>query len=57
MIDLGPHAIFIIWAYFGVFLGVCGLLVWTLFDARATAARLATLEDRAPRRRPSGPTA
>ena len=57
MIDLGPHAVFIIWAYLGVAFGVFGLLAWTLFDARATAARLTALEAQAPRRRPSGPTA
>lgn len=53
MIDLGPHAIFIIWAYFGVALGVFGLIGWTLLDARATARKLAALEARkAPRRTP-----
>tara|TARA_R110002020_G_scaffold220742_10_gene428660 strand:+ start:312 stop:485 length:174 start_codon:yes stop_codon:yes gene_type:complete len=57
MIDLGPHAVFIIWAYLGVGLGVLGLLAWTLLDARTTAARLAALEARAPRRRPSEPSA
>ena len=44
MIDLGPHAVFIIWAYIGVALGVAGLIAWTLLDARATARRLAALE-------------
>ncbi len=44
MIDLGPHAVFIVWAYIGVALGVFGLLAWTLMDARVTAARLAALE-------------
>jgi len=57
MIDLGPHAAFIIWAYLGVALGVIGLLAWTLFDARATAARLAALEARAPRRARGEPVA
>ena len=46
MIDLGPHAVFIIWAYIGVALGVAGLIAWTLLDARATARRLAALESR-----------
>jgi heme exporter protein D len=50
MIDLGPHAVFIVWAYLGVALGVFGLLLWTLLDARATAARLAALETQLPRR-------
>ena len=42
MIDLGPHAVFIVWAY----LGVAGLIGWTLYDARTTAKRLAALEAR-----------
>ncbi|QQR36626.1 heme exporter protein CcmD [Devosia oryziradicis] len=46
MIDLGPHAVFIVWAYIGVALGVAGLIGWTLVDARATAKRLAALETR-----------
>ena len=46
MIDLGPHAVFIIWAYIGVALGVAGLIGWTLYDARSTAAKLAALETR-----------
>jgi heme exporter protein D len=46
MIDLGPHAAFIIWAYAGVAVGVAGLIAWTLFDARRTARRLAALEQR-----------
>jgi heme exporter protein CcmD len=44
MIDLGPHAVFIVWAYIGVALGVAGLIGWTLLDARRTARRLAELE-------------
>jgi heme exporter protein CcmD len=46
VIDLGPHAVFIVWAYIGVALGVGGLIGWTLFDAHRTAKRLATLEAR-----------
>jgi len=46
MIDLGQHAVFIVWAYLGVALGVAGLIGWTLFDARATAKKLAMLEAR-----------
>ena len=46
MIDLGPHAVFIIWAYIGVALGVAGLIGWTLYDARRTATKLAALETR-----------
>ena len=46
MIDLGPHAVFIVWAYIGVALGAAGLIAWTLYDARATAKKLAALETR-----------
>ena len=51
MSDLGPHAVFIVWAYLGVFLAVGGLIGWTLLDARRTATKLAELEARNPRRR------
>lgn len=51
MIDLGPHAIFIAWAYIGVLLGIGGLIGWTLCDAHVTAKKLAVLEARNPRRR------
>ncbi len=51
MIDLGPHAVFIVWAYGGVALAVAALIAWTLFDARATARRLAELEASGVRRR------
>lgn len=44
MIDLGPHAVFIVWAYLGVAIGVFGLIGWTLYDARRTTAKLARLE-------------
>lgn len=46
MIDLGPHAVFIIWAYLGVAIAVLGLIGWTLLDARRTTAKLARLETR-----------
>ena len=46
MIDLGPHAVFIVWAYIGVAIGVAGLIFWTLYDARTTAKKLAALETR-----------
>ncbi|MCS6762530.1 MAG: heme exporter protein CcmD [Candidatus Devosia symbiotica] len=51
MIDLGPHAVFIIWAYIGVLISVFDVIAWTLFDARATARQLATLEACNPRQR------
>jgi heme exporter protein D len=51
MIDLGPHAVFIVWAYIGVFVGTVGLIGWTLLDARRTDKKLADLEARGIRRR------
>jgi heme exporter protein D len=46
MIDLGPHAVFIVWAYAGVGLAVAGLVGWTLYDARSVTRKLAALEAR-----------
>lgn len=46
MIDLGPHALFIVWAYVGVALAMVGLIGWTLYDARAATKNLAALEAR-----------
>ena len=57
MIDLGPHAVFIIWAYVGVANAVAGLIAWTLLDARRTSRQLAALEAGRPRRRTAEPTA
>jgi heme exporter protein D len=51
MIDLGPHAAFIIWAYLGVAIGVVGAIGWALWDARRTARSIAALEARGVRRR------
>lgn len=51
MIDLGPHAIFIIWSYLGVGVAVVGLIGWTLWDARRTSQQLAMLEAANPRQR------
>ena len=55
MIDLGPHAIFIIWSYLGVTLAITGLIGWILWDARRTSARLAALEATNPRQRSKEP--
>jgi heme exporter protein CcmD len=44
MIELGQHAVFIVWAYVGVTLCVTGLVGWTLYDAKATDKKLAELE-------------
>ncbi|WP_082092796.1 heme exporter protein CcmD [Devosia epidermidihirudinis] len=57
MIELGPHAVFIVWAYIGVIIGVGGLIGWTLYDARRTDKKLADLEARGIRRRSAGPAA
>ncbi len=55
MIDLGPHAVFIIWSYIGVGLGVAALIAMTLLDARQTQARLEALEAQGIRRRSADP--
>lgn len=55
MIDLGPHAVFIIWAYVGVVLGVAGLIIAALVGARRTEAQLKALEAQGIRRRSAGP--
>ena len=49
--DLGPHAVFIIWAYAGV--GICTLLLiaFTNFDARRVRKHLENLDARGIRRR------
>ncbi|WP_375450828.1 heme exporter protein CcmD [uncultured Devosia sp.] len=51
MIDLGPHAVFIICAYIGVILAVAALIGWTLREARRTARRIAAIEASGIRRR------
>lgn len=53
MIDLGPHASFILTAYFGAALVVVGLIVATMLDTRRQKARLAALEARGVHRRSS----
>jgi heme exporter protein D len=56
MIDLGPHAVFIVWAYVGVAAAMIALIGWTVLDARRVEKRLADLEAQGVRRR-SGPAA
>ena len=51
MLDLGPHAVFIVWAYAGVALGVLALIALAVLEARRTAARLRRLEALGVRRR------
>ncbi len=46
MIDLGPHALFIIAAYLGVGLVTGGLVVAVLVNARTKARQLKALEAR-----------
>lgn len=46
MIDLGPHAAFILWAYFGVGAAVIVLIAGAILSARRVEARLAALETR-----------
>jgi heme exporter protein D len=51
MIDLGPHATYIILAYLGVLLVTAGLVLWTLADSARQDSRLAELEAMGVRRR------
>ena len=44
MIDLGPHAVFIIAAYLGVVVVTFGLIAGVALTARARRTRLAALE-------------
>jgi len=53
MIDLGPHAVFIVWSYVGVALVVLGLIGFVAVGSARTTARLKALEARGVRRRSS----
>lgn len=57
MIDLGPHAVFIVWAYIGVALAVAGLIAYALADAARTTRKLDALQASGVRRRSAGPAA
>jgi heme exporter protein D len=57
MIDLGPHAAFIVAAFLGVAVLIAGLVSWVMWDAGRVQARLKALEDRGIRRRSAGPAA
>jgi heme exporter protein D len=57
MIELGQHAVFIIWAYLGVAAVVLGLAGVTAWRSRQVKARLAALEAQGIRRRSEGPAA
>jgi heme exporter protein D len=51
MIDLGPHAVFIVSAYAGVLIGVVALIAYAAVDARRVRAHLKDLDARGIRRR------
>lgn len=51
MIDLGPHAAYIVWTYVVVFSAMLGLTVYTLIDARRIEVRLKALDAMGVRRR------
>jgi heme exporter protein D len=51
MMDLGPHAAYIVGAYAGVALLVATLIVYVIWDNRRVKQRLADLEARGIRRR------
>ncbi len=57
MIELGPYADYILWAYAGVALLGLALIVWVINDARRVNARLKSLEERGIKRRSAGRTA
>ena len=57
MIDLGPHAAFIIWAFAGVAMLIVVLIGYVAWDARRVRARLKALEASGVRRRSAGPGA
>lgn len=54
LLDLGPHAAFIILSYAAVAATVAGLIVWLVIDGRKQSAGLAKLEKRGIRRRAAG---
>lgn len=51
MIDLGPHAIFIIGSYVGVFSVTGALILWVWANSNKQKNRLADLDDRGISRR------
>jgi len=44
MIDLGQHAVFIVWSYLGVAAVLGALIAWTMVSARRADRRLAELD-------------
>ncbi len=55
MIELGPHAVYIVWSYLGVALAVAAAVTLTVLASRRTKTRLADLEARGIRRRSDAP--
>lgn len=54
MIDLGPHAVFIVWSYLGVAILITLLVAYLVWDRNRVNARLRALEERGIRRRSGG---
>jgi heme exporter protein D len=54
MMDLGPHAAYIIGAYAGVIVLTVALIFYVAWDSRRVKAKLADLEARGIRRRSAG---
>lgn len=54
MLDLGPHAIFIVWAYVGVAIVTAAVIAWVAWKASTVKRRLAALEAQGVRRRSDG---
>ncbi len=46
MIDLGPHAVFIVSSYLGAALVILALILWTALSSHQQKRRLAELEKR-----------
>lgn len=54
MLDLGPHAVYIIWAYVGVALVTVAIIAWVAWNSANVKRRLAALEAQGVRRRSDG---
>lgn len=51
MLDLGPHAVFIVAAYSGVAIVIAALIAWVAWSSANAKRRLAALEAQGIRRR------